>query len=161
MNRILHRSARSARVSLATELGTGVDGAWWPCGASVAAELPELVTALQPQLGIIDDICVNWSVAEGPSELRVTAVPVTAVTDACRPPMMRICGTRASAMLLVVPSTTSLGLATLVLRRAAGLDTRSFQSLTELGQCAHRAISAAHEESSQWAPPRRRQRQAV
>jgi hypothetical protein len=41
------RSARRARIALATLLGGDIDGTWWPHTASVAGELPELVDALQ------------------------------------------------------------------------------------------------------------------
>jgi hypothetical protein len=37
------RSARPARIALATLLGGDIDGAWWPHTASVAGELLELI----------------------------------------------------------------------------------------------------------------------
>jgi hypothetical protein len=40
------RSARPARIALATLLGGDIDGAWWPHTASVAGELLELIEAL-------------------------------------------------------------------------------------------------------------------
>ena len=40
------RSARPARIALATLLGGDIDGAGWPHTVSVAGELPELVEAL-------------------------------------------------------------------------------------------------------------------
>ena len=40
------RSARRARIALATLLGGDIDGTWWPHTASVAGELPELVDTL-------------------------------------------------------------------------------------------------------------------
>jgi hypothetical protein len=40
------RSARLARIALATLLGGDIDGTWWPHTASVPGELPELIDAL-------------------------------------------------------------------------------------------------------------------
>src|SRR6201990_98185 len=53
------------RVTLAGELGNGLDGAWWPHTASVARELPDLIGALSARLGEILHISVNWSSLEG------------------------------------------------------------------------------------------------
>ena len=45
------RASRPIRVTLARQLGSEIDGAWWPHTASVATELPELVGALHRPLG--------------------------------------------------------------------------------------------------------------
>ena len=51
------------RLTLVSELGGALDGAWWPYTSSVAKELPELIEALERPLGQIVDIGVNWSPA--------------------------------------------------------------------------------------------------
>ena len=40
------------RLTLVSELGGALDGAWWPYTSSVAKELPELIEALERPLEI-------------------------------------------------------------------------------------------------------------
>jgi hypothetical protein len=63
------RSARPARIALATLLGGDIDGAWRPHTASVASEPPELIQALHRLTGEITDISMNWLSTQGPPDL--------------------------------------------------------------------------------------------
>jgi len=131
------RLASPVRLSLAFELGSSLDGAWWPHTASVAGELPELVDALSARLGEIIAMSVNWSPWEGSPDFdalncRIIRDP-SAVIAHHR--LMMVTGRTASASLLVVPCRTSNMLAVMVLRQAATLpimprerDTREFRT---------------------------------
>ena len=68
--------ARPVRLVLASQLGSDIDGAWWPHTASVASELPELIGVLHASLGEIVDIGINWSPTEGPVDELVDEVRV-------------------------------------------------------------------------------------
>ena len=59
------RLARPVRLALAPQLGSDIDGAWWPHTGVVARELPELIEVLHKPLGEIVDICINWSAGQG------------------------------------------------------------------------------------------------
>lgn len=117
------RLASPVRVALAAELGSPIDGAWWPHTSSIAAELPELVGALSARLGEIIDISVNWSSLESSPDL--DALNRLRVGDGGRAVgrqrLMVVVGSRACANVLVVPCRTSAALATMVLRQAAAL----------------------------------------
>ena len=63
------RLSSPVRFTLATELGDGLDGAWWPHTASIARELPDLIEALREPLGQVVDIGLNWSPLEGVPDL--------------------------------------------------------------------------------------------
>jgi Family of unknown function (DUF5994) len=152
MNGAIHgrRLARPVRLTLASQLGDDVDGAWWPHTASIARELPELMDALFARLGEILDISVNWSSLEGSPDLdalnRASAVDPGRVLSHQR--LMTITGSHARANLLLVPSRTSSVLAVTVLRQAAALpatsaeqDTKAFRTATDI-LCAARAESA-------------------
>ncbi|WP_407688625.1 DUF5994 family protein [Mycobacterium sp. HUMS_1102779] len=117
------RLASPVRIALAAELGSPIDGAWWPHTSSIAAELPELVGALSARLGEIIDISVNWSSLESSPDL--DALNRLRVGDGGRAVgrqrLMVVVGSRACANVLVVPCRTSAALATMVLRQAAAL----------------------------------------
>ena len=53
------RPATRLRLTMASELGRDIDGAWWLRTARTARELPELITTLQGRLGEIVDINVT------------------------------------------------------------------------------------------------------
>jgi hypothetical protein len=132
---------------LATELGSGLDGGWWPYTASVARELPELIETLQRPLGDVVDICVNWSSLAGVPDLDSLFHRGNAVVpgqDARR--MQRIItvtGDRATARLLVVPWRTSTALAVMLLRRAARLPIMSDHVHTDAFRIADGIVRAA------------------
>jgi hypothetical protein len=109
---------------LASTLGSGLDGAWWPYTASMARELSDLAEALRGPLGQVVDIGVNWSPLQGVADLDslnrgvVAAVPGR---DSRRLRIMTITGTTEKAHLLVVPCRTSIALAVMLLRQCADL----------------------------------------
>ncbi|MBS4728699.1 hypothetical protein MSM1_10270 [Mycobacterium sp. SM1] len=152
MNSAAHgrRVASPVRLTLASELGEQLDGAWWPRKGSVARELPELIDALSRRLGRIVDISVNWSPLEGPPDL--DSLNRSKIADprraAGRQRLMMITGTRASANLLVVPCRTSSALAVMVLRHAAAYqidpadrNTQAFRAAEEIVRIARAEIA--------------------
>ncbi len=56
----VRRQSTPIRLTLATELGHDIDGAWWPRTDRIGVELPELTLALRGRLGEITKIAVNW-----------------------------------------------------------------------------------------------------
>ncbi|WP_253863303.1 DUF5994 family protein [Prauserella halophila] len=60
------QSRRNARLRVKSESrATGhVDGAWWPCSRDLAAELPELLTALGSQWGPWERVTYNLTMWE-------------------------------------------------------------------------------------------------
>jgi Family of unknown function (DUF5994) len=151
MNRAVcgRRLASPVRLSLAIELGEGLDGAWWPHTASVARELPELIGALSARLGEILDISVNWSSLEGCPDF--DAVKRASMVDPVRVThqrLMMITGSQCSANLLVVPCRTSSALAVMVLRQAATLNVTHAERDTEAFRIADEIVRAARAEST-------------
>jgi hypothetical protein len=144
------RLASPVRLTLAMELGTELDGAWWPRTASVARELPELIGALSARLGKIIDISVNWSSLEGSPDLdslnRTRTVDPARVVSHQR--LMMITGSRASANLLVVPFRTSSALAVMVLRQAAAFTIKPAERDTPAFRTADDIVRAARAESA-------------
>jgi hypothetical protein len=105
-------------------LGSGLDGAWWPHTVSIARELSDLTDALREPLGEVIDIGVNWSPLQGVPNLDLLnrrGVSAMLGQDSRRLRVMTVAGGRAKAQLLVVPCQTSLALAVMLLRQAAGL----------------------------------------
>lgn len=144
------RVPRPVRLTVAAHLGSDIDGAWWPRGASLAAELTELVTALRPKLGDLTDIRVNWSAVEGPTDLHMMALGGAAIAASRRPRLLFALGTRARAKLLVIPSTTSVELGLMVMKVSAGLEVRHSEELSAPIRSAQRILLAAQTESSSW-----------
>ncbi|WP_413232538.1 DUF5994 family protein [Mycolicibacterium sp. 120266] len=145
MTQVGRRTPRAVRLTLATNLGSGIDGAWWPRGSAVAGELVELVSALEPRLGTIADIAINWRAGEGAAALHAIATGEGPVTGSRRPRLISLMGKVCSARLLVVPSTTSKEIAVLVLARSARAATAAAPTCWADG-----VISAAHTESLRW-----------
>ena len=144
------RLASPVRLTLAIELGKGLDGGWWPHTASVARELPDLIGALSARLGEICDISVNWSPLEGCPDF--DAVKRASMADSVRVTshqrLMMITGTQCSANLLVVPCRTSSALAAMVLRQAATLNIVDAERDTEAFRIADDIVRAARAESA-------------
>ena len=151
MNSALNRRrvASPIRLTLASELGGALDGAWWPYTFSVAHELPELIEALERPLGQIVDIGVNWSPLEGVPDLDSlhyrgnAAIPGR---EARQQRVMTLTGIRARARLLVVPCGTTTALAVMLLRRAAALPILSMHLDTEAFRTADDIVRAARAE---------------
>lgn len=110
------------RFTLARERGADIDGAWWPETARVGNELPLLVSALNPLLGVVRDVSVNWSRSDSFPDL--DAVDYDGIRNSLVPVAQRIIcltGLKRSATLLVIPYRTSSGLAVAILRESAGI----------------------------------------
>jgi hypothetical protein len=109
------RSANPVRLSLATELGGEIDGAWWPRVDRMTLELPGLVEALTPLLGDITSINVNWPHLQRPPDFNWPG------WEHKTQHVITVNGEKAQVNLLIIAYTTYSGLALMVLRRAAGL----------------------------------------
>jgi len=151
------RLARPVRLALTPELGTELDGAWWPHTASVASELPELVGILHQQLGVVVDISINWSATEGPLDLNtITATGKTlGGAQNRRPRLMVVAGRDVHATLLVLPHLTSQGLGAIVMRKAVDAPVEHSQRDAKLHETADCVLRAAHTESARWSESRR------
>jgi hypothetical protein len=138
------RTASPVRLTLASHLGHDIDGAWWPHTAKVARELPELVGVLHKPLGQVIQIRVNWSSAESSPDLNWHG------WEARHQRLMVITGRNARVNLLVVPHLTSLALAVMVMRQAAGLRIDPAHRETRAFHTAVCVVSAARAESALW-----------
>ena len=63
------RRAAPIRLSLMSELGHDIDGAWWPRTGRIGGELPDLVVAVSPRIGEVTGITVNWPPLQRPPDL--------------------------------------------------------------------------------------------
>lgn len=109
------RRARPVRLTVASELGHGIDGAWWPRVDRITNELPDLVAMLTPLLGDITTINVNWSPLQRPPDLNWPG------WEGKRQHVMSLSGRLAHANLLVISYATRSALALMVMRCAANL----------------------------------------
>jgi len=140
------RLASPVRLTLASELGGDVDGAWWPHTANLARELPEVIDALHGRLGEIVDISINWSTTDGSPDLDSVQFSGALSVPGRRQGQQRlmvVTGGRGCAKVLVVPSRTTAALAMMVLRLAAALPVpesertgRAFRSADCIVRCA-------------------------
>jgi Family of unknown function (DUF5994) len=145
------RLARPVRLTLASELGGDLDGAWWPYTASLSSELPGLVDTLMRRLGAVIDISVNWSSLAGSPDLDAL------IPNAAKPlpglkirhqRVMAITGRDAGANLIVVPCMTTSALAIMVLRQAAALPIAPHEVDSETFRAADNIVCAARVESA-------------
>jgi hypothetical protein len=109
------RSANPVRLSVSQELGSDIDGAWWPRVDRMTVELPNLVGALIPLVGDITSINVNWPPLQRPPDFNWPG------WEHKPQHVMTVNGGEARVNLLIIPYATYSGLALMVLRRAAGL----------------------------------------
>ncbi|MEB3982497.1 DUF5994 family protein [Mycobacterium sp. 663a-19] len=109
------RRANPIRLSVASDLGRDIDGAWWPWADRITNELPNLVAVLTPLLGEIVSINVNWPPLQRPPDFNCQG------WEQKRQHVMTVNGADACANLLIVPYGTYSGLALMVMRRAADL----------------------------------------
>ena len=146
------RLARPVRLSLASQLGGDIDGAWWPHTASVAGELPELIGVLHAPLGEIVDICINWSATDGPLDLNAIVTGARSIDrpGPRRPRLMVVKGRVDCAKLLVVPYMTSLTLGAMVMRCAAGMPPLHADRDSQMLDTAHSVMTVAKSESAKW-----------
>jgi hypothetical protein len=141
-----HRLVSPARVTLASELGEALDGAWWPHAAAVGRELPDLVDALKAPLGDIVDIGVNWSSLAGMPNLDSMdwrGNSLLSIRDGRRQRIVTLTGSRARTQLLLIPPRTSTALAVMLLRCAARLPILSIHRETQAFRIADEIIRAA------------------
>ncbi|AFM15585.1 hypothetical protein Mycch_0768 [Mycolicibacterium chubuense NBB4] len=147
------RASTPIRVMLADQLGNAIDGGWWPHTSAMAAELPELISALHEPLGEIDAIRINWSPLEGQLDLE-TIVQGARLSlpggQHRRPRLMVVVGRRAQAKLLVVPSLTSRALGSTVLRTVAGLGPAEVSGDGRILETACAVLRLAESESATW-----------
>jgi hypothetical protein len=88
----------------------------------VGNELPLLVSALNPLLGVVRDVSVNWSRSDSFPDL--DAVDYDGIRNSLIPVAQRIIcltGLKRSATLLVIPYRTSSALAVAILGESAGI----------------------------------------
>ncbi|AKK26141.1 hypothetical protein AB431_04905 [Mycobacterium sp. EPa45] len=145
------RLASPVRVTLNPFLGGDIDGAWWPHSFALARELPELIGALHPALGEIVDININWSSASGTPVLKKLtsgSVSMHGWNDR-QHRLMIVSGRIGCARLMVVPSSTSAGLARLVMRRAASMPLGEEHD-SSLCDTANAVVRTAKLECSAW-----------
>lgn len=140
------RSASPVRVSVASQFGGTVDGAWWPRDTCLAHELADLIDALRQPLGAITDITLNWPSTEGIPNLDSTRF--TSPINKTEPHnvhlhVMALVGRHASANLLIVPRLTTSNLAVMVLRRAAKMAISDAQRATETFRVADYIVRTA------------------
>lgn len=144
------RKDDSIRLTLAAELGQPLDGAWWPHTSSVARELPELIEALEPAVGQVVDISVNWSALAGTPDLdkmNWRVGPVVADKSTSHHRVMTVTGSRSRVRLLIVPCRTSTALAVMVLRQAARLPIMPIHLDTDACRLADGIVRAARAEN--------------
>jgi hypothetical protein len=145
------RLSSPVRFTLASNLGSGLDGAWWPHTVSIARELSDLTDALREPLGQVVDIGVNWSPLQGVPDLDLLnrrGVSATPGRDSRHLRVMTFTGTRARAHLLVVPCRTSIALAVMLLRQAADLPVLYAHQHTTAFHTAGVIVQAARAQNS-------------
>jgi uncharacterized protein DUF5994 len=150
------RLSSPVRFTLASELGNGLDGAWWPHTASIARELPDLIDALREPLGQVLDIGLNWSPLEGVPDLDLLnrrGVAATPGRETRRFRVMTLTGSQARANLLVVPCRTSTALAVMLLRLAADLPVMYAHQHTSAFETAGIIVTAARAQDAPIAAP--------
>lgn len=135
------RPTTPLRLTLASEFGRDIDGAWWLRTGRAARELPELIVTLGGCLGEIIDINVNWSM-QGPPRM-------TFYGGECkRQPVMTVTGRTARASLLVIPCRTPAALAVMILRQAGGLPVDAVHLDTDAFRTAEGIVHAARSQQS-------------
>ncbi|GBG37207.1 DUF5994 family protein [Mycobacterium montefiorense] len=107
--------AGAVRLSVASELGRVIDGAWWPHADRMTNELPDLIAILTPMLGDITAINVNWQPLQRPPDFNWPG------WEQKRQHVMTISGGDKQINLLIIPYATYSTLALMVLRCAANL----------------------------------------
>jgi hypothetical protein len=141
------RTASPVRLTLCSELGRRVDGAWWPHSNRLAGELPELVAVLHGRLGEVVDISVNWSMSENLPDLN------SRHWQNKHQHLMAITGRDCTANLLVIPSLTPGTLAGLLLRIAAGLPLSAAHQAAPLFRTAAEIVEAARSDGGHGVAP--------
>lgn len=146
------RLARPVRLVLAAELGSDIDGAWWPHTGSVAGELPDLIETLHKTLGEIIDIRVNWAATEGTLDFNSILSSTRSKNTGPRRPhrLMMVVGRDASAKLLVVPHMTTPALGAMVMRCAVGRSNHGSAPDGQWTEAADTVVRDARADSFAW-----------
>ncbi|HEX2283908.1 MAG TPA: DUF5994 family protein [Mycobacterium sp.] len=146
------RLARPVRLVIAQQLGSDIDGAWWPHTGSVAGELPELIEVLHQPLGEILDICVNWSATEGALDFNslLNTGRMKSIAPRRRHRLMMVAGRSGQAKLLVVPHMTTPEFAAMVMRCATGRPVSDSERDSQWSEVADTVIRDARAESALW-----------
>ncbi len=134
------RHSTPIRLTLATELGHDIDGAWWPRTDRIGVELPELILALRARLGEITNITVNWPPLQRPPDLNWQG------WQHKQQHVMTVTGVDALANILIVPYSTNGTLALMMLRRAADLPVATAHRETVPFQTAGSILYAARQQ---------------
>lgn len=147
------RLARPVRLVLAQELGSDIDGAWWPHTGSVAGELPELIETLHKTLGEVVDLRVNWASTASTLDFNSILSNGRSRNPAPRRPhrLMMVAGRSASVKLLVVPHMTTPALGAMVMRCAVGRSNHGSSRESQWSEAADTVIRDARADSSAWA----------
>lgn len=147
------RLARPVRLVLAEQLGSPLDGAWWPHTGSVAGELPALIEALHKPLGEIIDLKVNWAATQGALEFDSILNDVGSRKVAAprrRHRLMMVVGRTATAKLLVVPHMTTPALGIMVMRCASGRSMSGKDQSVQWCEAADKVVCDARAQSLEW-----------
>lgn len=134
------------RLTLASQLGHAIDGAWWPRTAHMSRELAGLIAVLECPLGGVVNIDVNWSSLQAQPKLDSYG------WEGKHQHVMTVSGRDACASLLVVPHRTNTALAVMVLRRAARLPIDSAHRDTQALRTADCILRAAWSQRAKAAP---------
>ena len=147
------RTATPVRLTLTSEFGENLGGAWWQRTESVADELSGLADALEHRLGRVVDIQVSWSPWDGVPDLDLlTRRGVAAMPGLKDRPqrMMAVVGSDARVNLLVVPSRTTANLALMILRRAVGLPVDAWHQESAAYSAAEDIVRSAQVQCARW-----------
>jgi hypothetical protein len=136
------------RLSLAEGSNNPIDGAWWPHSVAIAAELPQLVGALDSALGVIADIAINWDRSDRGPDLDALGyriqIPGHTVV---RHRLMTVTGSRRRVILLVVPCRTTRTLAMMVLRKAAAMTVPCSEATSAIDETAGLIVRGAQHQA--------------
>lgn len=134
------RRSTPVRLTLSSQLGHDIDGAWWPRTDRIAGELPDLIELLNARLGDIGGININWPPLQRPPDLNWYG------WQHKDQHVMTIEGQTADANVLIVPYATNNALATMVLRLAADLPIKLADQETSPFRVAGAIIGAARQQ---------------
>jgi hypothetical protein len=134
------RRAAPVRLSVMSELGHDIDGAWWPGTDRIGAELPDLVVAISARLGEVTRITVNWPPLQRPPDLNWHG------WQHKHQHVMTIDSWAARANLLIIPYSTNGTLALMMLRLAANLPIEPATRDTPPFRTAGAILSAAQQQ---------------
>lgn len=142
-----NRYAGSVRLSLADPLradplGADIDGAWWPWTDRLTNELPSLIAALTPALGLVSAIEVNWPALQRPPDFNAPS-PHTK-----RHHIITVCGQESRVRLLIIPYNADRQLGSMVLRQAVGAPVDAHSRKQRMYEIASDIVLAARRQQA-------------